>query len=86
MTTEKGIVPQVFIEIERKRSAGEFEVCRRFVLCLPGLACAANAEKGIPATMREGGQLAAGESNTIDFRKRIRKERYARNIAHSRAE
>jgi hypothetical protein len=86
MTPEERVMPQVFIESERKRSAGDLEVCGRLVLCLAALACAPDAEEWISAALREAGQLTAGESNAIDFRKRICKERYARNIAHSGAE
>ncbi len=54
MTPEKWIVPQVFIEIERQRSAGELEMCGRLFLRLPGLARAPDAEEGIAAPLREG--------------------------------
>ena len=55
VTPEKRVVPKIFIEIERKRSAREFEVRGRLVLRLAGLGGAADAEEGIPAPLREAG-------------------------------
>ena len=87
VTPKKRVVPQIFIEIERKRSTGKFEVPDRTRPVFGGsLAGSPDAQEGVPAPLREARQLAAGESDAIDFRKRICKERYARNLAHSGAE